>query len=197
MPARVSLSILDMIEQLLMSSLLHSSLHSDITFLIEELLINIIILITLSDTRNRFVALRFIRVLFTTVLEQRVVDILVDFGCALGALAAFLVGLGFTALFVVLVIGVSEHSVRVALGRVGALGRVLLATRFPVRIIHISCFEYSIAFLALADFLVLVMQTATGPLDTAPILDIIKDSGETVLRRGTPLSHRVVSTALH
>lgn len=140
-----------------MSSLLHSSLHSDITFLIEELLINFIILITLSDTRNRFVALRFIRVLFTTILEQSIVNILIDFSCALCAFAAFLVGFGFTTLFMVFVGWVSEYCVRVALGRVGTLGRVFLTTGFPVRIIHISCFEYSVTFLALADFLILVM----------------------------------------
>lgn len=64
----IGLGMMNMIQQLLMSLLLHTALHSDIAFLIVELLDDIIFFITFSDARNRLIAVRFIRLLLTTVL---------------------------------------------------------------------------------------------------------------------------------
>jgi len=82
MPARIGLSILNVVHQVLVSLLLHSSLHSDITVLVVEFFIDFIVFTTLCNTRNRLVTLYFGRVLRTTVGEQGVIHILVHFSCA-------------------------------------------------------------------------------------------------------------------
>lgn len=57
MPARIGLSILNVVHQVLVSLLLHSSLHGDITVLVVEFFIDFVVFITLCNTRNRLVTL--------------------------------------------------------------------------------------------------------------------------------------------
>lgn len=96
---------------------LHSALHSDKSFLIEELFNDLIVFSTLSNAWDWLITFRPILVLIfiTTELEVRVLGILEDFISTLFVgITSLLARVKFTTLGMFRVIGIGENSLRVA-----------------------------------------------------------------------------------
>lgn len=179
--------------------LLHSALHSDEAFLVEELFHDLVVLGTLRDTRDGLVALQLVSVLilFTAVLVVRVLHVLEHFVAALLVhVTARLLRLQFATLGMLLIVGVGEDSLGVTLGEgVGANARLGLATLDVGGRLAVSQGEHFLTLLGVTLLVVGVLGTADHPV----VALLLGREGEHVLLTVgdlAPLSHEMVDTTL-
>lgn len=181
--------------------LLHSALHGDEAFLVEELFHHFVVFGTLRDARDGLVALRLVLVLVlvTTELVVRMLHIHEHFARTLLVhVTTLLLRLQFATLGVLGVVGVGEHRLGVTLGvGVGALGGVLFATLQVGGGLVVSQGEgvFTLAGVGLTLFVFRVLGTTDDPV-LALLLGRVGEHVFLAVRQLAPLLHVMVDTAL-